>query len=113
MTLWEVFVQERVYLKGVSPATVRYYRWVQRAFAPILDSPTKTGMLECIQALLTSGVSAVVTPEPGGCPVACWGRSITGSVTCGNSPVLAGGIDVSNHIPAITSSSSRRVVDAE
>src|ERR1017187_4641053 len=55
MTLWERFIQERVYLKGVSPATVRYYRWVERAFRPILDAPTKTGMLDCVQKLLESG----------------------------------------------------------
>ena len=42
MTLWERFIQERVYLKGVSPATVRYHRWVERRFRPILDSPTAT-----------------------------------------------------------------------
>jgi integrase/recombinase XerD len=57
VTLWERFIQERVYLKGVSPATVRYYRWVERAFRPILDNPTKAGMLDCIQKLLADGVS--------------------------------------------------------
>lgn len=57
MTVWERFIQERVYLKGVSPATVRYYRWVERAFKPILDEPTKAGMLLCIQKLLADGVS--------------------------------------------------------
>src|SRR6202167_6103677 len=46
VTLWERFIQDRVYLKGVSPATVRYYRWVERAFRPILDAPTKAGMLD-------------------------------------------------------------------
>jgi hypothetical protein len=57
VTLWERFIQDRVYLKGVSPATVRYYRWVERAFRPILDAPTKAGMLDCIQELLSTGVS--------------------------------------------------------
>ena len=59
MTLWERFIQERVYLKGISPATVRYYRWVERAFRPILNAPTKAGMLECIQKLLADGTSPI------------------------------------------------------
>src|ERR1035437_10306723 len=59
MTLWERFIQERVYLKGVSPATLRYYRWVERAFRPILDTPTKSGMLNCIQKLLADGTSPI------------------------------------------------------
>lgn len=54
MTLWERFIQERVYLKGVSPATVRYYRWVERAFRPILDAPTKQGMMDSIASLLAT-----------------------------------------------------------
>src|SRR5580698_7859179 len=57
MELFDRFLQERTYLKGVSPETLRYYRWVRRAFAQILDKPTKPGMLEQIQRLLAEGVS--------------------------------------------------------
>jgi site-specific recombinase XerD len=49
---------KRTYLKGVSPETLRYYRWVRRAFSTILANPTKAGMMECIQTLLARGVSA-------------------------------------------------------
>jgi len=46
------FLQERTYFKGVSPETLRYYRWVRRAFSSILAQPTKAGMLmEQIQRL--------------------------------------------------------------
>jgi hypothetical protein len=38
---------------------VRYYRWVERAFRPILDAPTKAGMLDCIQNLLSTDVSPI------------------------------------------------------
>jgi integrase/recombinase XerD len=58
MDLFDRFLQERTYLKGVSPETLRYYRWVRRAFFPILANPTKAGMMECIQTLLARGVSA-------------------------------------------------------
>jgi site-specific recombinase XerD len=57
MDLFDRFLQERTYLKGVSPETLRYYRWVRRAFSPILQQPTKAGMLECITKLLADGVS--------------------------------------------------------
>jgi site-specific recombinase XerD len=57
MDLFDSFLQERKYLKGVSPATLRYYRWVRRAFSPILAEPTKEGMLKGIQKLLADGVS--------------------------------------------------------
>jgi hypothetical protein len=59
MDLFDRFLQERTYLKGVSPETLRYYQWVRRAFQPILSGPTKNGMLDCIQSLLASGVSAI------------------------------------------------------
>lgn len=59
MDLFDRFLQERTYLKGVSPETLRYYRWVRRAFAEILAQPTKAGMLSVIQKLLTRGVSAI------------------------------------------------------
>jgi integrase/recombinase XerD len=57
MDLFDRFLQERTYLKNVSPETLRYYRWVRRAFQPILANPTKSGMLEQIQRLLSEGVS--------------------------------------------------------
>ena len=41
MDLFDRFLQERTFLKGVSPETLRYYRWVHRAFSPILANPTK------------------------------------------------------------------------
>jgi site-specific recombinase XerD len=59
MDLFDRFLQERRYLKGVSPETLRYYRWVRRAFLPILPNPTKAGMLGCIQKLLADGVSPI------------------------------------------------------
>jgi site-specific recombinase XerD len=58
MDLFDRFLQERTYLKGVSSETLRYYRWVRRAFSSILSEPTKEGMMECIQKLLAKGVSA-------------------------------------------------------
>ncbi|HYL38114.1 MAG TPA: tyrosine-type recombinase/integrase, partial [Bryobacteraceae bacterium] len=57
MDLFDRFLQERTYLKGVSPQTLRFYRGVGRAFSPILAEPTKDGMMECIQKLLADGVS--------------------------------------------------------
>jgi integrase/recombinase XerD len=59
MYLFEPFLQERTYLKGVSPATLRYYLGVRRAFGSILANPAKEGMVECIQKQLSSGVSAI------------------------------------------------------
>lgn len=55
MDLFDRFLQERTYLMGVSPATLRYYRSVGRAFQPILTDPTREGMLECVQRLQASG----------------------------------------------------------
>ena len=49
---------KRGYLKGVSPETLRYYRWVRRAFQIIRAQPKKDGMLSSIQILLADGVSA-------------------------------------------------------
>jgi site-specific recombinase XerD len=57
MDLFDRFLQERTYLRGVSPETLRYYQCVRRAFQPILANPTKNGMLDCIQGLLGKGVS--------------------------------------------------------
>lgn len=57
--LFDRFLQERTYLHNVSPETLRYYRWVRRAFAPILTQPGKEGMLKCVERLLADGVSAV------------------------------------------------------
>ena len=59
MDLFDRFLQERTYLKNVSPETLRYYRWVKRAFQPILANPTKFGMLE----------SCLMQDEPEGEPV--------------------------------------------
>lgn len=59
MDLFDRFLQERTYLKGVSPKTLDYYRWVRRAFAESLAQPTKEKMLTCIQKLLASGVSPI------------------------------------------------------
>jgi integrase/recombinase XerD len=59
MDLFDRFLQERTYLKGVSPETLRYYKWVRRAFLPILQQPTKAGMLACVQKLLADGVSPI------------------------------------------------------
>jgi site-specific recombinase XerD len=59
MDLFDRFLQERTYLKGVSPETLRYYKWVRRAFQAILANPTKQGMLDCVQKLLAEGVSAI------------------------------------------------------
>lgn len=58
MELFDRFLQERTYLKGVSPATIRYYGSVRRAFQTILTEPTKAGMLECIRKLLASGTTS-------------------------------------------------------
>lgn len=57
MELFDRFLQERTYLKVASPETLRYYRWVRRAFQPILAEPTKGRMLDTVQKLLASGVS--------------------------------------------------------
>jgi integrase/recombinase XerD len=56
--MWERFVQERVYLKGISPATVRYYKNVHSAFQTILPEPTQAGLVECIKTLRERGVKA-------------------------------------------------------
>jgi hypothetical protein len=42
MDLFDRFLQERLYLSGGSSSTLRHYRWVRGAFAPILNNPTKT-----------------------------------------------------------------------
>jgi site-specific recombinase XerD len=57
MNLFDRFLQERTYLKGVSPETLRYYRCVEGAFQPILANPTKDGMLDRIQGLRAKGLS--------------------------------------------------------
>ena len=56
MDLFDRFLQEKVYLKGVSPETLRYYIWVRRAFEPILANPTRDGMMDFIDLLRESGV---------------------------------------------------------
>jgi len=52
MDLFDRFLQERTYLKGISPETSAITVWVRRAFLPILANPTKEGMLTCVQKLL-------------------------------------------------------------
>lgn len=59
MDLFEQFLQERTYLKNVSPETLRYYKWVHHTFQPILAKPTKAGMLDSVQKLLGGGMSPV------------------------------------------------------
>src|SRR5262249_15463233 len=59
MDLFKQFLDERTYLKGVSPATVRYYGCVRQTFESILSEPTKAGMMERVQKLLADGVSPV------------------------------------------------------
>jgi site-specific recombinase XerD len=58
MELFDRFLQERTYLKAVSPETLRYYQCMRQAFQPILANPTKNGMLDRIQALRANGLSA-------------------------------------------------------
>ena len=57
MDLFDRFLQERTYLKNVSPETLRHYKWVRRALQTILQQPTKDGMLDCVQKLLADGIS--------------------------------------------------------
>jgi hypothetical protein len=57
--MFDQFLQERVYLQGISRETQRYYKWVRRAFEPILAEPTKAGALACIQRLRDKGVKAI------------------------------------------------------
>src|SRR5258708_6030586 len=57
--MWEQFVQERVYLKGISPATVRYYQNVHSAFQTILPEPTQASLMQKIAELRGRGVKPV------------------------------------------------------
>src|ERR1700680_4812181 len=70
MDLFDRFLQERTYIKGVSPETLRYYRWVRRAFSPILAEPSKRGMVACIQKVLATfspeQVRALLSLKPKG-----------------------------------------------
>jgi len=59
MDFFKQFLDERTYLKGVSPATIRYYAGVRHTFESILAEPTKAGMLERVQKLLADGVSPI------------------------------------------------------
>jgi hypothetical protein len=59
MELFDAFLQERLYLKGVSPSTIRYYGNVKTAFAPILNAPTKAGRVARTQEILKRGTSPV------------------------------------------------------
>jgi hypothetical protein len=49
MELFEQFIQERVYLKGVSPKTVISYQCAFKAFAGATE--TKTNMIQRIAEL--------------------------------------------------------------
>lgn len=57
----ERFIKERQYLKGVSPATVEWYRYSFKAFLPVLSVPyqsttqLKTAIIERIGQLQTEG----------------------------------------------------------
>src|SRR4051794_10533080 len=57
--VFKQFLQERVYLKGISRQTAEYYKWVGKAFESILDNPTKQGALACIKEMRDRGVSAI------------------------------------------------------
>jgi hypothetical protein len=57
--LFDLFIDEKRYLTGVSPNTIDYHQCVKKAFASILAEPTKEGMMACIQGLLERGVSAI------------------------------------------------------
>lgn len=57
--MWERFIQERVYLKGISPATVRYYKNVYSAFETILPEPTQASLMARIMELRGRGVKPV------------------------------------------------------
>ena len=59
MDLFDRFLQETTYLKGISPDTIRYYGCVRRTLATILSEPTKAGMLACVQKPLADGVSPI------------------------------------------------------
>ena len=59
MDLFDSFLQERTYLKGVSKDTLRWYRGVQKTFAEILAQPTKIGTLCIVQRLLAQGLSPI------------------------------------------------------
>ena len=57
MELFEQFIQERVYLKGVSPKTVISYQCAFKAFAGATE--TKTTMMQRIAELRGKGVSPI------------------------------------------------------
>lgn len=57
--MFDQFLQERVYLKGISPETQRFYQGVRVAFQPILAEPTKAGAFACIQRLRDKGVKPI------------------------------------------------------
>jgi len=53
MDLFERFLQqEKAYLQGLSPETLRFYRDARRTFGGILAQPTEQGMLACIKTQL-------------------------------------------------------------
>ena len=56
--VFDQFLQERLYLKGVSPETLRYYNCVRQAFKPILADPTKAAIVSRIAAMKQGGLSS-------------------------------------------------------
>jgi len=57
MDLFDRFLQERTYLKGVSPDTLRWYRGVRKTFREILAQPTGAGLLSITQGLSPMSVN--------------------------------------------------------
>ena len=57
MELFAQFIQERVYLKGVSPKTVISYQCAFKAFAGATE--TKTAMMQRIAELRGKGISPI------------------------------------------------------
>lgn len=68
MDLFDRFLQETTYLKGISPDTIRYYGCVRRTLASILSEPTKAGMLACVQKLVFCVVLQKVSTNGGYIP---------------------------------------------
>ena len=42
----DAFIQERKYLKGVSPATLDWYKYSFKAFEPVLDAELETSTIK-------------------------------------------------------------------
>jgi integrase/recombinase XerD len=62
----ERFIQERRYLKGVSPATEEWYRYSFKAFSPVLDTPHKNSMgFKCAVASRIATLRETPSPNSG------------------------------------------------